>query len=276
MGRAPSAADERKEIILAMTDSYQRDFNFEAIHNFRDLGGYRTKNNQVIAWKRIFRSGELRHMTPNDIKFLKNELKIKTVIDLRSNNGVKSLGVGQIDELNIKYCHIPAYGTVPSIGSPEYEKEKTLLDGFSYLGQIYASQIRKPEVAQNMIKILEILADKNNLSVILHCNAGQSRTGVAVGVILSALGITDEDVIRDYTLSDPYIQEFVDRWNRDPKTADVHKTVPQWQNVAVPESMVLLLTTLKKEYGSTRDYMKSNGVDSSLFTRLEKALLIRE
>jgi hypothetical protein len=42
----------------------------------------------------------------------------------------------------------------------------------------------------------------------------------------------------------------------------------------MPESMVLLLSVLKKEYGSVEDYLKKQGAEKSLVKRLEKALLV--
>jgi hypothetical protein len=42
----------------------------------------------------------------------------------------------------------------------------------------------------------------------------------------------------------------------------------------VPESMELLLSTIKQEYGSTMGYIEAQGADWSLFHRLEKTLIV--
>ena len=212
-------------------------------------------------------------MTRRDIAVLKKELKIRTVIDLRSANGVRSLGVGLLDELAVKYHSVPLYVALP-IDSRENATEKALFRSFTDLGEIYAYAIRKPAVGQNIIKILEIIADRENLPLVFHCNAGQSRTGIVAAVVLSVLGVADEDIIHDYTLTAPYMQGFVERWNADPKTADVHKTIPPYENEAKAESMALLLATLKREYGSVREYLEIHGAEKSLFNRLEQMLLI--
>jgi len=35
-------------------------------------------------------------------------------------------------------------------------------------------------------------------------------------MLLAAAGVTDEDIIRDYTLSAPFMPELRDRWRNDP------------------------------------------------------------
>jgi protein-tyrosine phosphatase len=71
-----------------------RNIVFNSIVNFRDIGGYRTQGGNIIAWRRIFRSGELNHMTENDFNILSNELKVTSVIDLRSKFETQRDGLG--------------------------------------------------------------------------------------------------------------------------------------------------------------------------------------
>jgi protein-tyrosine phosphatase len=251
---------------------YSRCFDFEGVRNFCDLGGYRTEYGHNVAWRRLFRSGELRHMTGHDIAILKKEIKVKTVVDLRSSGSVRSLGVGQLNTLAVKYYSVPLYPS-PPVNSREYEIEKELFLNFTNLGQVYAYRISQAAVGQNITKVLEIIAMRDNLPLVFHCNAGQARSGIVTAMVLSALGVADEDIIRDYTLTAPHMQEFVERWNNDPQTADVHKTIPAWQNEATAESMAFLLAALKREYGSAQEYLRAQGADASLVQRLVKALL---
>ena len=72
----------------------------------------------------------------------------------------------------------------------------------------------------------------------------------------------------------PNMKEFIERWNNDPLTADVHRKLPPYQLEASAESMSIFLATLKQEYGSAKGYLTAQGVEVSLIHRLEKALLI--
>jgi protein-tyrosine phosphatase len=250
---------------------YPRCFDFEAIINFRDLGGYRTKSGQIIAWRRLFRSGELRHMTRHDISILKEEIKLHSILDLR-NSEHGPLGVGLLHELTAKYYNVQL-DMFPSPDSSEYERERTLFWGFSNSGEVYSYLVRQSRFGQDIIEALQIIADPDNLPLVFHCNAGKDRSGVVAAVVLSAIGVADEDIIKDYTMTAPNMKYFFERWNNDPQTADVQANLPKYQLKVSAESMAFFLATLKREYGSTREYLRAQGADSSLVHRLEKALL---
>nr|CAG8609214.1 840_t:CDS:2 [Entrophospora candida] len=57
-----------------------------------------------------------------------------------------------------------------------------------------------------IIEILEVLTDKSNLPVLIHCKHGKDRTGIVIAIILSLLGIPDELIIKDYLSSLKHLQ----------------------------------------------------------------------
>ena len=69
------------------------------------------------------------------------------------------------------------------------------------------------------------------------------------------------------------MKEGINRWNSDPRMAEAIKNLPEYRLEASPESMALLLSTLKGEYGSVRGYVEAQGVKESLIHRLENTLL---
>src|SRR3990170_6802600 len=89
-----------------MTNSYLRIINFEGVSNFRDLGGYRTSDGRTTVWRTLFRSGELQKITKSGLENLTGELKVNTVIDLRSSIELGERGIGLLSETNIKYHNI--------------------------------------------------------------------------------------------------------------------------------------------------------------------------
>ena len=89
-----------------MAESYTRHIKFENVINFRDLGGYRARDGYIVAWRRLFRSGDFRNMTRNDLNLLTEEIGLNSVIDLRSSIEVERQGIGLLAETDIKYHNI--------------------------------------------------------------------------------------------------------------------------------------------------------------------------
>ncbi|CAG8816224.1 7003_t:CDS:2, partial [Gigaspora rosea] len=54
---------------------------------------------------------------------------------------------------------------------------------------------------EEICKILEIMTDKANLPVLIHCQYGKDRTGVIIAIILSICGVDDETIVQEYTSS---------------------------------------------------------------------------
>lgn len=208
-------------------------------------------------------------MTSRDITRLKEEVRLHSVLDLRSSILLEQLGVGPLNELKVKYFSVPLAVMIDI----DDTKEKELFRGFSNSGQIYLHHIRKKEYGKRVVEALEIIADVDNLPLVFHCSAGKDRSGILAAIVLGVMGVADEDIIEDYTLTAQYMKEFIERWDDDPITADINRNLPEYQLKASPESMALFLSTLQKEYGSARGYIEAQGADLSLFDRLERALL---
>jgi len=243
--------------------SYPRHIRFEAVFNFRDLGGYWTRGGQTVAWRRLFRSSELHHMTSHDIIQFKEEIRLRSVIDLRSSRQLEPFS--PLNEVGVEYYNIPLIDR----GN---DKENVYQD-FSNMGEVYSYLVRHEEFSRRVVEALEIIAEPDNLPLVFHCSAGKDRTGVLTAIVLGILGVTDEDIIEDYTLTAPYMKELINRWNNDPKAAEALENVPEYLLEASPESMTFFLSTLKREYGSVRGYIEAYGSEVSLIHRLQTALL---
>ncbi len=235
--------------------------------NFRDLGGYPARDGYTMAWRRLFRSGEFRNMTGNDLDRLTGEIGLTSVIDLRSNLEVERQGIGLLSETDIRYHNISF------IAGGNREEDERLFRELTNMGEFYLHLVRKSEFGERIVAALEIIAEPENHPLVFHCAIGKDRTGILAAILLSILGVEDEVIIEDYTLSTPYMEELLGRINSDPEMAKHIKPLPDYFWKAVPESMSLFLSTLRREYGSIGDYLKAQGTEPSLVQRLEKALL---
>lgn len=252
-----------------MAEQYQRVIFFENIFNFRDLGGYKARNGKTVAWKRLYRSGELRLMTQSDLQKLQREIKLAAVIDLRSNFEITNQSVGLLAQSDIKYHNV---ALISDGGNREANIQR--YKNHTSMGQFYAQLVCQKEFGNKIVNALEIMTIPENHPLIFHCSAGKDRTGILTAILLYALGVTGEDIQRDYCLSAPYVASIVSLMKNQPELAEKNSDLPGYFWEISPDSVTLLLAKIQKEFGGAAGYLKTHGAEKNLIERLEKALLV--
>ena len=256
-----------------MSHAYPRHIHFESVPNFRDLGGYRTHDGRTVAWRRLFRSAALHKMNDREMAGLKRDISPRAVIDLRTpRDPEKNPEAILLKEIGARY-HPISFSTWPWSG-PSTTPEATADPSATNLGEIYLYRISEKPFGKRLVDALEIVAERDNHPLVFHCSAGKDRTGVLAAMVLTAMGIVDEDVVEDYTLSAPLMRGIRDRMSSDPETGPGMKGLPDFQWEASAESMATFLSLFRREYGSADGYLKANGAASSLVDRLKAALLV--
>jgi len=251
-------------------EQYSRQITFDSIPNFRDLGGYRGRHGHTVVWRRLFRSGELIRMSRHDSIRLNEEIRLHSVIDLRNRTEQQQQKIAILEEIGAKYYNVP-FRPGPALS---LQTEKELYPSCSNMGEVYLYRIRQKEFGQQVVEAMKIIAEPDNHPLVFHCGAGKDRTGILAAMVLSVLGVADDDIIEDYILTAPFMNEIRNRLNNDPETSEDIKDLPEFTWEAAPESMALFLSTIKREYGSVKGYLEAQGAASSLVRRLEMALLI--
>jgi len=248
-------------------ESYSRHIPFEGIYNFRDLGGYRTREGQTVQWRQMFRSGELQHMTEYDAILFREEIRLASVLDLRSKKEIEQHGIGLVPELGVSYKNILFTGN-PN-GDSALKRYKVSLN----MGELYLYLFKDTKIGLRVAEALSIIAKPQNRPLVFHCVGGKDRTGILSAVILSILGVSDADIIKDYVLTEKHMPSLISRISNDPKRAGLFKQLPYYVAEASAESMAYFLSGVQKKYGSTTEMMKSYGVPNSLIHRLKSSLL---
>jgi protein-tyrosine phosphatase len=243
-------------------------YEFEEVLNFRDLGGYAASSGRTLARRRIFRSGGLWLATGSDVDRLKNQIRLKSILDLRDKAQMDSQGIGHVSSAGFRWYNVPLEG-----GSG-VNMDMKILATLSNCGEVYLLYVRQPEYGKSVLNALGIIADPANHPLVFHCSAGKDRTGVLAAILLSIMGVTDEHIVNDYSLTAPYMKRHIARLSVNPEDAKFLQSLPDYMHEASPVSMRVFLSALKRDYGSVREYVKAQGADNSLFQRLEEALLI--
>lgn len=148
--------------------------------NFRDVGGYAAAGGKHVRWGMIYRAAAQPVLTRSDFRYLQ-ALHLKSDVDLRS-----------MDEREYSPDLIPA-NTGSAYLAVDYKDEP---DTPSYAD---APFFFKPQLSEIFAALL-----KDEGPLVVHCTAGQDRTGIVTAIVLAALGVHREEILRDYFLSVKY------------------------------------------------------------------------
>jgi protein-tyrosine phosphatase len=161
--------------------------------NFRDLGEYVAGG---PARGRLYRSDHLGSLSENDARQI-HALGIRRVLDFRG-----------VDERMSAACVVPDV-TVHSLAIEPtiVQVLQELLDaGHDVTGQEVVAHMQdtyRGFVRTSSHRFREFFGHllESNEPTVFHCTAGKDRTGFAAAMILHALGVSHDDVMRDYLLT---------------------------------------------------------------------------
>lgn len=119
--------------------------------------------------------------------------------------------------------------------------------------------------------VLELCADRSRHPVIFHCTAGKDRTGMITAIILSFLGVPDEEIVQDYTLSANVYAQMNDH-KAMVGALSQRSLNPKTFLGAPPQVMRDTLEAIREDYGSVEGYMTWIGFGPEKQEQLRKAL----
>eukprot|EP00440_Ansanella_granifera_P005723 gb/GFBE01006211.1/.p1 GENE.gb/GFBE01006211.1/~~gb/GFBE01006211.1/.p1 ORF type:complete len:402 (+),score=106.45 gb/GFBE01006211.1/:1-1206(+) len=218
-------------------------FSLDRVANFRDAAGpdpswsYRCEGGRLRRGI-LYRTGSLVAATESDMAVIRDQLRVRTYVDLRSGQDFESVDAECFDDYQPSpsgrhAASIPrSQGERRRVSCPfskglgarnltEAEKDGKLPEGdrkaqcslwfqlqirseaFHQLKvQLYTSMramliLNDDEVLQAM----KVLLEEENYPVAYGCIAGKDRTGLMSCLVLGALGVSKEDIVADYMLT---------------------------------------------------------------------------
>ncbi len=157
----------------------------ETLHNVRDLGGWKTTDGGTLRYGLLYRGGQMNRdktMSEADIELLKGFLGIKTDVDLR---WLDELDNGTPDDPTDDLLYSP-------LGDDVQYKDFPI--------NLYDLANSDPVVWKaNLEYIMDNVIEGN--PCYLHCAAGADRTGTTCFLLESVLGVSEEDICKEYELT---------------------------------------------------------------------------
>lgn len=245
----------------------RRLIGLEAVHNFRDLGGYPTAGGRTTKWRTLFRSDGLYRLRSADDMSRVMQLGLKSVIDLRTEREQREQGIFPIDDIEVTFHHLSIVDvTWSDTETPEFEDEvEFLVWGYRDMLEIGSSRFADA---------MHVLAQTDSLPAVFHCAAGKDRTGVLAALLLSSLGVDDAHICADYGLTQDAMRRSI-AWSKvhRPELAERYATIPKAYLAADPRAMQIILKELAQQHGSVRNYVREIGVADATVEELGNLLL---
>ena len=233
--------------------------------NFRDLGGYRTKDGRTVRRHAVFRSAHLGALTDEDRAAL-GKLGVRTIVDLR--------GVSEAAEtpqlIDGVSCRVVGAHIEPQLG----DKIRDAVAGgtatphlmMQFLTDHYRDYPRR--CAPGFRTLFATLSDGTHRPLVFHCTAGKDRTGFASALLLTLLGVPWDTVMDDYLRTNELWTGHIGRYlelDIDTRAAIVEARTPYLEAA---------FDVVRKDFGGPEIFAeKALGLDAKAREQLKADLL---
>jgi len=244
--------------------------------NFRDLGGYRTRDGRQLVWGKVFRTGVLSYLT-NDDHIRLDALRMNSICDLRraderAREPTRWPG-------NVQLLHWDDGDAPPTIRSLATRHPNTPAGMHAAMNDLYRAL--PAWMAPRIRGMFDRLA-KNDVPMVVHCAAGKDRTGVAIALLLEALDVPRATIFEDYLLTNATDFEKFIVAQHDSQLGLAINAHPL---LALPEGVRRVLFAadaayltsafdqVDRDHGSVASYLAYAGIDAAQLARIREILL---
>jgi protein-tyrosine phosphatase len=233
--------------------------------NFRDLGGLPTRDGGTTRTGVMFRSDALHHLVPTDVERL-TEIGMRTIIDLRSAVELERTGRGPLEDTDMQWLHAPLSHGEAAAGRA---LPPALAEGD--LGRHYVTSLA--ERTETLAAVIGHLAARENLPAVFHCTAGKDRTGMVAALVLSIVGVPDDVIVHDYTLTDDRMALVMERIRATGGFPESDQPLPEGVGRAEAASMETFLAAVQETYGDATGWARDAGLDDTTLASLRAVLV---
>lgn len=246
--------------------------------NFRSLGGLLTRDGRRIRKHFLMRSDRLCHLTPEGWEQLA-ATGLTTICDLRS-----------AEECAQHPNCVPAVLGIEEVACEvrnDLRGDRTLLDMLIAQPTPAGAEALMIEIYRRMPKQMALvigrIADRllgGGAPLLIHCTAGKDRTGFAVAMLLHALGVSQDEIERDYLASRAWLHAPI---HRQSLARGLALTLPAEAIDAVCDPLLDVrleylrasFDAIDRDYGSVERYFDSAvGLSATKRARLRDLALI--
>lgn len=256
-----------------------RILNLEGSCNFRDIGGYRTRDGRELRWGRVFRTGVLSYVTADDQPQL-TQLGVRVICDLRRADE-RDREQTRWPDANTQHLNWEDKDTPPTIGLIAAKHPYTAVGVRTTMIEFYRAL--PAWIVPRFRDMLKRIA-QGDVPILVHCAAGQDRTGIAIALLLSLLDVPIDTITEDYLLTNDacnHVQFMLKQYQAKLGTAvSAHPLLKMPEDIrhaiftAHADYLHAALDQIDRDHGNVREYLRKEiGVNDSMRANVQQALL---
>jgi hypothetical protein len=246
----------------------ERILSLASVGNFRDIGGYATRDGATIRLQQVFRSGTLQRITSADVDHAVDLLGIRTVVDLRTASDFdrhRDFGL-LIDHPAITRVHLPS-----GPNDPAADIRAAFDSGRNPVEVAYETLAR--DYGDGVAAAISGISAALDAPLIFHCSLGKDRTGVLAAILLELLGVTEDDVVADYQASEEHAAKALARSRERGTVTPKNEAVVGAMMAVHPTALRSMLAGIRTAHGSVESYLLTHGLRPEEIDRLRNALV---
>jgi protein-tyrosine phosphatase len=248
---------------LTVIAAEERAVPLEGVLNTRDLGGLKTKDGRAVRTGQLIRSGEIDEISEGSKQRL-DDMGVSAIVDLRTTSEATAHPAQWPEGQGPTRYNFPVMenenqmiedmrASIKSGTATAKETDALFAGAFGYIATDYTDEYR------DLFDVL--LRQPDGEAVLYHCSGGKDRTGVATALVLTALGVTKEEIQADFMISnvlkdaDTKAEEIAAEVNAAHGTNMSAAAV--WPSLGVRESYLdEFYNSVEESYGSVDGYLR--------------------
>lgn len=233
--------------------------------HFREVGGLPAADGRRVRRGLLYRSDTPQFLSAAGARHLVEDLGIRTVFDLRLPHELEREGRGPLGALPHRRRHLPF-----EVGGLIGDTSVGVMDPADPMVSTYLNYVDASPAA--VTGVVAELADVEGPALV-HCSVGRDRTGVAVAVVLEALGVGRDDIVAEYAADPAGARAGMQRLRTMATYGDAVAAFPPAAYETDPDSMRRFLAALDERYGGVLGLLAAHGVGADVVAHLRDRLL---
>lgn len=215
-------------------------------YNFRDMGGYENAEGKHVKWGKIFRSDDLHNLTDADLEYLA-AIPLTSIVDFRSQEEVKAAADRNPSSVKTNYPYSINPGNLLDTAKLDLNNITTE-QADQFMMDMNVLLVTDSVCVNRYKEFFALLQNDKDVPLMFHCSAGKDRTGMAAALFLSALGVDEQTIMKDYLASNIYLANKYDSLkSENPALKSMFEVKPQFLQAG--------LDRIKKDHGSVENYL---------------------